>query len=230
MLHHYAGVKIKTIMGRFLLFITLIHQSQSFTTKSRIATKIELRSTSIGYHHHCTKRKRYGFFHTSATSDEIYLNKIWHSTVGNVPTKTSLLGEIDTKSTQESDIDLSTTHRSNVDKNNDAIPINNPIVHNNEVKSHHILNNDTQSPLYMNSIEITDEEELRRKEQKRKLKKRANRIKVSMAISSMLTSFLFLIYLSGPGQWRYYLAGGICAAISHAITTPVDVIKVRKRD
>lgn len=64
------------------------------------------------------------------------------------------------------------------------------------------------------------------KEKRKTMKKRMNRIKVSMAISSMFVAFLFLIFISGPGQWRYYLAGGICAAVSHAITTPVDVIKV----
>jgi hypothetical protein len=31
---------------------------------------------------------------------------------------------------------------------------------------------------------------------------------------------------SSPGSWRYFLAGGLCAASSHAIPTPVDVIKV----
>jgi Mitochondrial carrier protein len=32
---------------------------------------------------------------------------------------------------------------------------------------------------------------------------------------------------SAPGSWRYFLAGGLCAASSHAIPTPIDVIKVR---
>lgn len=71
---------------------------------------------------------------------------------------------------------------------------------------------------------LTEEELL--KIQKRKIKKRKNRIMVSIATTSMFSAFLGLIYMSGPGQWRYYLAGGICAAVSHAITTPVDVIKV----
>jgi hypothetical protein len=31
---------------------------------------------------------------------------------------------------------------------------------------------------------------------------------------------------SSPGSWRYFLAGGLCAASSHAIPTPIDVIKV----
>eukprot|EP01036_Dinobryon_divergens_P061155 gene61155-81527_t len=28
-------------------------------------------------------------------------------------------------------------------------------------------------------------------------------------------------------DWRYFLAGGICAACSHGITTPIDVIKTK---
>ena len=38
-----------------------------------------------------------------------------------------------------------------------------------------------------------------------------------------------LIRASGPGAWRYYLAGGLCAAFSHAIPVPVDVVKTRKQ-
>jgi hypothetical protein len=36
-----------------------------------------------------------------------------------------------------------------------------------------------------------------------------------------------LIAFSGPGAWRYFLAGGICAAASHAIPVPIDVVKTR---
>jgi hypothetical protein len=35
-----------------------------------------------------------------------------------------------------------------------------------------------------------------------------------------------LLTNSSPGSWRYFLAGGLCAASSHAIPTPIDVIKV----
>ena len=35
-----------------------------------------------------------------------------------------------------------------------------------------------------------------------------------------------IIFLTAPGAWRYFCAGGICAATSHAIPTPIDVIKV----
>ena len=42
-------------------------------------------------------------------------------------------------------------------------------------------------------------------------------------------SLFALITLSAPGSWRYFLAGGICAATSHAIAVPIDVVKVRRR-
>ena len=28
-------------------------------------------------------------------------------------------------------------------------------------------------------------------------------------------------------DWRYFVAGGICAATSHGITTPIDVVKTK---
>ena len=28
-------------------------------------------------------------------------------------------------------------------------------------------------------------------------------------------------------DWRYFVAGGVCAATSHGITTPIDVVKTR---
>lgn len=34
------------------------------------------------------------------------------------------------------------------------------------------------------------------------------------------------VMMSSPGSWRYFLAGGLCAASSHAIPTPIDVVKV----
>ena len=40
----------------------------------------------------------------------------------------------------------------------------------------------------------------------------------------------FLVALSGPGSWSYFVAGGVCAATSHAIPTPVDVVKVREKN
>lgn len=53
--------------------------------------------------------------------------------------------------------------------------------------------------------------------------------KVSMGATfvSAVMVFAFLIMKSGPGSWRFFLAGGLCAALSHAIPTPLDVVKVR---
>jgi hypothetical protein len=42
-------------------------------------------------------------------------------------------------------------------------------------------------------------------------------------------SLFAFITLSAPGSWRYFLAGGICAAMSHAVTVPIDVVKVSGR-
>jgi Mitochondrial carrier protein len=46
----------------------------------------------------------------------------------------------------------------------------------------------------------------------------------------MLAAFFLyaIIVMTAPGAWRYFCAGGICAATSHAIPTPIDVIKVRQ--
>lgn len=38
-----------------------------------------------------------------------------------------------------------------------------------------------------------------------------------------------LVVLSGPGAWRYYLSGGVCAAASHAIPVPIDTVKTRRQ-
>ena len=43
----------------------------------------------------------------------------------------------------------------------------------------------------------------------------------------VVTAFTTILRVSEPGSWRYFLAGGICAMVSHAIPTPIDVIKVR---
>ena len=48
-------------------------------------------------------------------------------------------------------------------------------------------------------------------------------------VATVLTLFSILMKISGPGSWRYYAAGGICAAFSHGITTPIDVVKTRQQ-
>jgi len=54
--------------------------------------------------------------------------------------------------------------------------------------------------------------------------------KAAMAAAAVtgIASFAVLIFFSGPGAWRFFLAGGLCAAASHAIPTPIDVVKVRE--
>lgn len=45
-------------------------------------------------------------------------------------------------------------------------------------------------------------------------------------VAGIVAAFAAVTQISGPGAWKYYVAGGICAAFSHGITTPIDVVKV----
>jgi solute carrier family 25 (mitochondrial phosphate transporter), member 3 len=47
--------------------------------------------------------------------------------------------------------------------------------------------------------------------------------------SGLLIASLLLMSLTRPGCWRYYMAGGICAAFSHAVPVPIDVVKTRQQ-
>mmetsp|Transcript_26660 Transcript_26660/g.40322 ORF Transcript_26660/g.40322 Transcript_26660/m.40322 type:complete len:151 (+) Transcript_26660:151-603(+) len=51
--------------------------------------------------------------------------------------------------------------------------------------------------------------------------------KVVMATTSVSLVLGFILLVTRGGGWRFYLAGGLCAAISHAVATPIDVVKVR---
>lgn len=41
--------------------------------------------------------------------------------------------------------------------------------------------------------------------------------------------FLLISKSAIEGSWRYFAAGGICASFSHAVATPIDVIKTRQQ-
>lgn len=56
-----------------------------------------------------------------------------------------------------------------------------------------------------------------------------DKVLVTIMIVAMLFSLGELMNVAGSGAWRYFLAGGICASTSHAITTPIDVVKVNCR-
>lgn len=75
------------------------------------------------------------------------------------------------------------------------------------------------SPQTESSAESDDSESMSRKDL------------ILMSSSTILAGLVFawLVAASGPGGWRYYLAGGICAATSHAIPVPIDVIKTKKQ-
>ena len=45
-------------------------------------------------------------------------------------------------------------------------------------------------------------------------------------VAGIVAAFAAVTRVSCPGAWKYYVAGGICAAFSHGITTPIDVVKV----
>jgi hypothetical protein len=54
---------------------------------------------------------------------------------------------------------------------------------------------------------------------------------VIMASTAAMFGTLATLILKAPvaGAWRYFLAGGVCACFSHAIATPIDVIKTRQQ-
>ena len=49
---------------------------------------------------------------------------------------------------------------------------------------------------------------------------------ITVTTMAAALGFIGLLKATGPEGWRFFLAGGICAATSHAITNPIDVVKV----
>jgi len=86
---------------------------------------------------------------------------------------------------------------------------------------------------FIDSIETTSrsstEATINNNESIHRSEKSENKKKVTAVVTALLAACSAMIAFSGKGAWRYYLAGGICAAFSHAVTTPVDVIKTRKQ-
>lgn len=56
-----------------------------------------------------------------------------------------------------------------------------------------------------------------------------DKLAMGATLTTCILAFAFLLLKSGPGSWRFFLAGGLCAAASHAIPTPIDVVKTRKQ-
>jgi solute carrier family 25 phosphate transporter 3 len=52
---------------------------------------------------------------------------------------------------------------------------------------------------------------------------------LALVVAGAVLGVSGLVKASGPGSWRYYVAGGLCAAISHTIPVPIDVVKTRKQ-
>lgn len=58
---------------------------------------------------------------------------------------------------------------------------------------------------------------------------RQDKIVLAGSSVAIVATFWILLTVSGPTAWRYFLAGGICAATSHAVPVPIDVVKTRKQ-
>ena len=52
---------------------------------------------------------------------------------------------------------------------------------------------------------------------------------IALAIVGTFYTIRTMIVQSGPGAYRYYLAGAICAMASHVIPVPIDTVKTRKQ-
>ena len=58
---------------------------------------------------------------------------------------------------------------------------------------------------------------------------RAEKVKFAFITFGVILSIAKLYQISGAGTWRYYMAGGLCAAASHSVPVPIDVVKTRKQ-
>jgi len=56
-----------------------------------------------------------------------------------------------------------------------------------------------------------------------------DKIRIATVLGCAMSVVLAIVLKSSPGSWRFFLAGGLCAAISHTIPTPIDVVKTRKQ-
>ncbi|GKZ01164.1 hypothetical protein MPSEU_001067800 [Mayamaea pseudoterrestris] len=57
----------------------------------------------------------------------------------------------------------------------------------------------------------------------------SDKLKLAFITCSSVFMLIKLYSISGAGAWRYYIAGGLCAAISHTVPLPLDVLKTRKQ-
>ena len=53
-----------------------------------------------------------------------------------------------------------------------------------------------------------------------------DKLRITIFVGCVINALLMMFFKLAPGCWRFFLAGGLCAAISHTIPTPVDVVKV----
>ena len=56
------------------------------------------------------------------------------------------------------------------------------------------------------------------------------KIQLGAFLGCAIGAFLAIVLKSSPGSWRFFLAGGLCAAFSHTIPTPIDVVKVSAKN
>ena len=123
-------------------------------------------------------------------------------------------------------------------------------IHSNISHSNNILNNnvdgiirwkDVLRSTHPLSCDLNDEECLKRQQQilddfdsvvvdDIELKLSFNdKTNIAMALLATIGTITAMIVRSGPGAYRYYLAGAICATASHVIPVPIDTVKTRKQ-